>query len=90
MFALDPGLKTSYAHQFSAGLDRVIGTMTLSANVAYVRGLDQLGTIDYNPLVPSLGAGRRPEDIGGRAGTSASILQYTSYGDTWHRGLSAL
>lgn len=88
VIAVDPDLKTSYAHQFSGGIDRVIGQMTLSANVVYVRGLHQLGTIDYNPLVPSLGAGRRPEDIGGRAGTSASILQYTSYGDTWYRGLS--
>jgi hypothetical protein len=88
MFALDPDLQTSYAHQFSAGVDRVLGQMTLSANVAYIRGLDQIGTIDYNPLVPALGAGRRPEDVDGRAGTSASILQYTSYGDTWYRGLS--
>lgn len=88
MISLDPDLKTSYSHQFSAGMDRVVGQMTLSANVVYVRGLRQLGTIDYNPLVPSLGAGRRPADIDGRAGTSASILQYTSYGDTWYRGLS--
>ena len=88
IIALDPGLDTSYAHQFSAGVDRVLGQMTLSANVAYIRGLHQLGTIDYNPVVPALGVGRRPEDVGGRAGTSASILQYTSYGDTWYRGLS--
>jgi hypothetical protein len=38
--------------------------------------------------VPSLGAGRRPNDIGGRAGTSATVLQYTSYGETWYRGLT--
>lgn len=88
MITIDPGLKTSYTHQFSAGIDRVIGQMTLSANVVYVRGLHQLGTIDYNPLVSSLGAGRRPEDIGGRPGTSASVLQYTSYADTWYRGLN--
>ena len=87
-FALDPDLQTSYAHQFSAGVDRVIGQLTLSAHVAYVRGLHQLGTIDYNPLVPALGPGRRPEDVDGRAGTSASILQYTPYGDTWYRGLT--
>ena len=54
MFALDPDLKTSYAHQFSGGVDRVVGQTTMSATVAYVRGLHQLGTIDYNPLVPDL------------------------------------
>jgi hypothetical protein len=44
--------------------------------------------MDYNPIVPSLGPGRRPNDLDGRAGTSASVLQYTSYGETWYRGLT--
>jgi hypothetical protein len=39
-------------------------------------------------VVPALGAGRRPNDIGGRAGTSASVLQYTDFGETWYRGLT--
>ena len=38
--------------------------------------------------MPALGAGRRPEDIGGVAGTSASVLQYTSFGETSYRGLT--
>jgi hypothetical protein len=88
VISLDPDLKASYAHQFSTGIDHAIGTMTLSANFAYVRGFNQLGTIDYNPLLPGLGAGRRPADIDGRPGTSASVLQYTAYADTWYRGLS--
>jgi hypothetical protein len=88
IISIDPNLKTSYAHQFSAGIDRVFGTWTLSAAAAYVRGLNQLGTIDYNPVLPDLGPGRRPADVDGRAGTSASILQYTSYGGTWYRGLT--
>jgi hypothetical protein len=87
--ALDPGLESSYSHQFSAGIDRDIGGITtVSANLVLGRGMQQLGTIDYNPLVPALGPGRRPEDIDGRAGTSASILQYTSYGTATYRGLS--
>ena len=32
----------------------------MSANFVYARGFNQLGTIDYNPIVPALGAGRRP------------------------------
>ncbi len=88
VIGLDPGLKTSYTHQVSAGIDRAIGAATLSADVIYIRGRHQLGAIDYNPLVPSVGAGRRPEDVAGRPGTSASILQYTSYGETWYRGLN--
>ena len=31
-------------------------------------GFKQLGTIDYNPVVPALGPGRRPEDVGGVRG----------------------
>jgi hypothetical protein len=86
---VDPGLKTPYAHHASAGVDReLLHELTLSANVVYARGFEQLGTIDYNPIVPALGAGRRPEDVGGRAGTSSSILQYTSFGETWYRGLT--
>ena len=43
-------------------------------------------TLDYNPLVPSLGPNRRPADVNGVPGTSASVLQYTSFGETWYRG----
>jgi hypothetical protein len=89
VIAPDPGLQTPYSHQASIGYDRALGTtMALSADVLWVRGHHQLGTIDYNPIVPSLGAGRRPNDVGGVAGTSASILQYTSFGETWYKGLT--
>jgi hypothetical protein len=89
VIAVDPGLQTSYAHQLSAGVDRRLSDdTTLSAGVVYLRGFNELGAIDYNPLVRSLGPGRRPEDAGGVAGTSASVLQYTSYGETWYRALS--
>ena len=86
--SIDPGLETPYAHHASVGLDRELpGAIGFSANVVYVRGLKQLGTIDYNPTVASLGAGRRPEDVGGIPLTSAPILQYTSWGETWYKGL---
>jgi carboxypeptidase family protein/TonB-dependent receptor-like protein len=87
-FAVDPGLKTAFAHQASAGVDRELAVgARLSASAVYARGHNQVGTIDYNPIVPSLGANRRPLDVNGVAGTSASVLQYTSFGETWYRGL---
>ena len=87
VISLDPGLKTSYAHHLSGGFDRELpGQIRLTANVVFVRGFKQLGTIDYNPVVPALGAGRRPLDVEARAGTSASVLQYTSFGQTWYNG----
>ncbi len=89
VISIDPGLKTPYAHHASAGIDHELpGGIALTANVVYARGKDQLGTIDYNPVVPALGASRRPNDIGGRAGTSSSILQYTTFGQTWYRGVT--
>ena len=85
---IDPGLTTPFAHHATLGVDRELqGALVVSANVVLARGFEQLGTIDYNPLVPALGPGRRPEDVNGQAGTSASILQYTSYGETDYRGL---
>ena len=89
VISIDPGLKTPYAHHASVGIDRELpGGVAVAANFIYARGKDQLGTLDYNPVVPSLGAGRRPNDVNGVAGTSASILQYTTFGETWYRGLT--
>lgn len=85
----DPGLETPYAHQASLGYDHALGAnMAFSIDALYVHGLNQLGTIDYNPIVPALGPGRRPNDVNNTPGTSASILQYTSFGETWYRGLT--
>jgi hypothetical protein len=89
VISIDPALQTPYAHQAAIGIDRALGQdLSFSANAVYVRGKHQIGSIDYNPTIPSLGAGRRPDDVGGRAGTSASVLQYTSFGETWYRGLT--
>ncbi len=99
---LDPALETSYAHQVAVGFDRALGTdLSLAVNGVYVRGFNQVGTIDYNPVLPAkLGAGRRPNDLpcsaipsrpclnGGIAGTSASELQYTAFGETWYKGVT--
>lgn len=93
--AIDPGLKTSYSHHASTGFSRELpGRVSASADFVAIRGFKQLGTIDYNPVDADLGfiagAGfvRRPADIGGIPGTSASVLQYTSFGETRYRGLT--
>jgi Carboxypeptidase regulatory-like domain/TonB-dependent Receptor Plug Domain len=87
--ALDPGLKTAWSHQVSLGLDQAIGSdFALNANLLYVRGHNQLGSVDYNPVLPDLGPRRRPNDVNGVAGTSGSLLQYTSYGESWYKGLT--
>ena len=97
-----PSLANSYAHQFSVGIDRLLAAdLSVSVNGIYVRGHHLPGTIDYNPVLPaSLGAGRRPNDLpcsanpqatclnGGIAGTSASVLQYTDFGESWYKGLT--
>jgi Carboxypeptidase regulatory-like domain/TonB dependent receptor/TonB-dependent Receptor Plug Domain len=91
MFAIDPNLKTPYAHQAALGFEQAIGkSVSITVNAIYARGKHQLGTIDFNPRVPALGhPAARPNDVGGRPGTSASILQYTSFGETWYKGVTA-
>lgn len=61
----------------------------MSLDYVMVRGQEQVGSIDYNPRVPALGPNRRPLDVNGVADTSASVLQYTSFGRTWYDGLIA-
>ena len=100
--SLDPDLKTGFTHQTSIGFDRSLGAnMALSVNGVFVRGFNQPGTIDYNPVLPAvLGPSRRPNDLpcsanpaatcvnGSIPGTSASILQYTSFARSWYKGLT--
>jgi hypothetical protein len=84
-----PDLKVPYAVHTAIGIDRALARdASFSANFIHVRGRSQLGTIDYNPIVPSLGPGRRPNDLDGRAGTSASVLQYTPFGESWYDGVT--
>jgi hypothetical protein len=90
VISIDPGLETPYAHHASAGIDRELANqISFSANFVYARGFNQVGTIDYNPVVPSLLPTRaRPLDRAGVPNSSSSVLQYTSYGETWYRGLT--
>ncbi len=97
-----PSMKTSFAHQASAGIDRELASdLAVAVNAVYVRGHNFPGTLDYNPLLPSrLGPGRRPNDVpcatnsaapcvnGGIPGSSAPVIQFTSFGDSWYKGLT--
>lgn len=86
---IDPGLRNPYAHHAFLGADHMFGRLgRLSAGFVYARGFKQLGSIDYNPVLFDLGPGRRPADTNGQAGTSQSVLQYTSFGETWFRALT--
>jgi hypothetical protein len=81
-------MKTPYAHHASVGVDRELpGAFRLSVDGMFVRGFNQVGAIDYNPRVASLGPGRRPLDVNGVPGTSASVIQYTPFGHSWYKGL---
>jgi hypothetical protein len=90
VLAVDPGVITPYAHHVSTGIVHELRPgISVTADFVYVNGYGQIGLIDYNPLVPALGPGRRPADRDGVAGTSASVLQYTSFAKTRYRGLLA-
>ena len=84
--SIDPRLKAPYAQQFSTGVDAEWRGLRWSAFFVHVRGNHLLAQLDYNPLVPSLGPGRRPGDVNGIAGTSTGQNQYTSFGRTWYDG----
>lgn len=95
LLPVGPVLRTPFAHHVVAGIIRELpGRFTAAADFVYVRGFNQVAAIDYNPLVPALGPGRRPEDVLDPvtgtpiAGTSASLLQGTSWGETAYRGLT--
>lgn len=102
VITLDPALKTGFTHQTSAGVNQTLAAdFALSVNAVYVRGFNQPGTLDYNPVLgTTLGPNRRPNDLpcsarpaatcvnGGIPGSSASILQYTSFAQSWYKGLT--
>jgi hypothetical protein len=84
-----PGFRVPFARHFSVGLTRQLGSdLSLSVDGLATRGERLVGVVDYNPLVPALGAGRRPNDVDGRPGTSTSSFQFTNYGRSWYRGLA--
>lgn len=84
-----PGFRVPFARTLSLGLDQELRPgLKLAVDLLAVRGKRQIGPIDFNPLVPALGPGRRPNDVGGIAGTSATITQLTNYGENWYRGIT--
>lgn len=84
IFTIDPRLKTPSAHHTSVGVDRLFhGGITVAAQAVYVRGFDQVAQLDYNPLIN----GVRRIDDGDDPGSSASVMQLTSWADSWYRAL---
>jgi outer membrane receptor protein involved in Fe transport len=84
-----PGFRVPFARTLSLGLDQEMRPgLKLGVDLLWVRGKRQIGPIDFNPIVPALGPGRRPNDVGGIAGTSATISQLTNYGESWYRGVT--
>ncbi len=86
--SIGPGVQSPVTDQVTAGISQVFGTANvLSADVVWLRGSHYVGALNYNPVLPSLGPDRRPNDVGGVAGTSASVFQYTDFGESDYRGL---
>jgi len=89
VFTAGPGFRVPLARHLSIGLDQQLpAALRLNVYLIWVSGLRQIGPIDFNPILPALGFGRRPNDAQGTAGTSASLLQLTNYGQSWYRGLT--
>ncbi|HVQ32130.1 MAG TPA: hypothetical protein VMV21_21200, partial [Vicinamibacteria bacterium] len=83
-----PGFRVPSSRQLSVGWTQELGRgLSLSVDGLAVGGRHLLGVVDYNPLVPTLGPGRRPNDAPGGAGTSAPVYQFTNYGESSYRGL---
>ena len=86
----DPGLETPYAHQ-ARGRDRPgLRPGLLAVRELRLRARQEPGR--HHRLQP--GGPRRsaraagPTTSNGVAGTSASVLQYTDFGETWYKGLT--
>ena len=81
-------IQLPYTHQYSVTFNRQLASdVSVSVSGIGTMGRRYVSAIDYNPLVPSLGPGRRAADVNNVAGTSASVLQYTPWGESWYRGL---
>jgi hypothetical protein len=83
-----PGYDVGHSWPVSIGFTQELGReVALSVDGLAVRGKQLIGNVDYNPLVPALGPGRRPNDDDARAGRSSSVFQFLNYGEGWYRGL---
>ena len=86
--AVSPSFDVPYTHQYSVTVNRQLAAdLSVSVSGIATKGHRYVSSIDYNPLVRSLGAGRRPADVNNIPGTSSSELQYTPWGESWYRGL---
>ncbi len=86
--AVSPAFDLPYTHRYSVTVNRrLTPALAISASGIGADGHRYVSGIDYNPLLPDLGGGRRPADVNGVAGTSASVLQYTPWGGSWYRAL---
>jgi hypothetical protein len=84
-----PGFRAPFTRQLGVGVAQELGRgLRLSVDFIAARAKDQIGVLDFNPLVPSLGPGRRPNDVDGRPGTSASVNQFTNYGEGWYQAVA--
>jgi outer membrane receptor protein involved in Fe transport len=83
-----PGFRVPLSRQLSVGWSQQLRRdLELSVDGIAARSERLIGIVDYNPLVPALGPGRRPNDAAGPPGGSTSVNQFTSYGEGWYRGL---
>ncbi len=86
--AVAPSFDLPYTHQYSVSVNRrATSNIAFSASGIAAVGSRYVSGIDYNPTLPDLGPGRRPADVNGVAGTSATMLQYTPWGGSWYRAL---
>ena len=62
--AVSPYFNAPYTHQYSVTLNRQLASdLSVSVSGIATKGNRYVSSIDYNPLVPSLGPGRRPADV---------------------------
>ncbi len=84
------GFRTPRSRHVSIGWTQELARgLRLQLDFVDVEGRHQIGIVDYNPLMRALGAGRRPNDLSGQPGTSASVNQFANYGSSRYRGLAA-
>jgi len=82
------GFRVPYSRQLSVGWTQELGhALSLNVDGLAVRSSRLIGVLDYNPLVPALGPGQRPNDADARAGSSAPVNHFSNYGEGWYRGL---
>ena len=95
VFAVGPGSVTPYSHHLNVGIDHEFAPgFTVGAAFILARGFGDIAVLDFNPYLPDLGPFRRPLDLVDPvtgvavAGSSASVLQSTSWAQTWYKGLA--